>query len=148
MTARRQSAQKGMVLIEALLGILIFSIGILAMLGMQSVGMQTTVDAKYRSDAAYLANEVISQMWVDQGGVSQNNLPKYDTTNATAYAPRDNWIAEVQSTLPNATGANAPVITVSGSPPSQVAVTVKWQRPGGTPSQQTMIAEIKGASTN
>nr|MDA8109387.1 type IV pilus modification protein PilV [Betaproteobacteria bacterium] len=72
-SARPQSAQHGMVLIEALVGILIFSIGILAMLGMQAVGVQTTVDAKYRSDAAFLANQIVSQMWVNQA-----NLASYD----------------------------------------------------------------------
>jgi len=130
-----------MMLIEALIGILIFSTGILAMLGMQAVGIQTTVDAKYRSDAAFLANQVVSEMWVDQ-----TNLASYDTSGA-GYAPRDAWVAQVQSSLPKATGANAPTITVTGAPPSQVSVTVYWQRPGDTTvSRQTVIAQIKCSS--
>ena len=142
MSARPHSAQKGMVLIEALIGILIFSIGILAMLGMQSVGMQTTVDAKYRSDAAFLANQIISQIWVDQV-----DLGRYDTTGA-AYAPRDAWVAQVQGSLPKATGANAPTITVAGTPATQVTVALYWQKPGDpTVSKQIVVANIKGATS-
>ena len=134
MSARPHSAQQGMVLIEALVGILIFSIGILAMLGMQAVGVQTTVDAKYRSDAAFLANQVVSQMWVDQA-----NLASYDTTGG-AYAPRDSWVTQVQNSLPKASGANAPTITVAGR---QVTVTVRWQKPGDpTVSKQIVIAQV------
>lgn len=141
MTARFRTGQQGVMLIEALVGILIFSIGILAMLGMQSVGMQTTVDAKYRSDAAYLANQVVSQMWVDQ-----LNLGSW-ATSAGAYAPRDSWIAQVQGSLPKATGANAPTIAVVGSPTNLVTVTVFWQKPGdATRSQQIMTAQIKCAT--
>ncbi len=137
-SARPQSAQHGMVLIEALVGILIFSIGILAMLGMQAVGVQTTVDAKYRSDAAFLANQIVSQMWVNQA-----NLASYDTTGGS-YAPRDSWVAQVQSSLPHATGANAPTIAVAGQ---QVTVTVFWQKPGDpTVSRQTVIAQIHSAA--
>ena len=43
-TRRRQG---GVMLLEVLIGILIFSIGILAMLGMQAIGMRNTVEAKY-----------------------------------------------------------------------------------------------------
>ena len=138
MTSRPHPTQSGMILIEALVGILIFSIGILAMLGMQTVGIQTTVDAKYRSDAAFLANQVVSEIWVDQ-----NNIASYDTT-ASSYAPRDAWVAQVQSSLPKATGANAPTITVTASPQSKVTVTVYWQKPGDPlVNRQTVIAHIK-----
>jgi type IV pilus assembly protein PilV len=142
MTAHPKSAQQGMMLIEALVGILIFSIGILAMLGMQSVGIQTTVDAKFRSDAAFLANELVSQMWVDQA-----NLTSYATAGGP-YAPRDAWVAEVQSALPHSSGLNAPTIAVVGSPSNQVTVTVYWQKQGDpTRSQQIVMAQIKGATS-
>jgi len=59
--------QGGVVLIEALLGILIFSIGILALIGMQSVAVKNTVDARYRTEAAYLATQMTSQIRLDYG---------------------------------------------------------------------------------
>jgi type IV pilus assembly protein PilV len=45
----RRGEQQGVMMIEVLIGILIFSIGILAMLGMQTMAMRATVDAKYRA---------------------------------------------------------------------------------------------------
>jgi type IV pilus assembly protein PilV len=110
-------------LIEALIGILIFSIGILALIGMQAAAMRNTTDAKYRSEAGFLANQIVSQMWVDRVA-----LPSYDTDNATAYANRDDWKTRVARLLPQGTG----VIQVGDTVPTadQVTVTVTWQQPG------------------
>ena len=127
--------QGGIVLLEALIGILIFSLGVLAMLGMQAVGMRTVIDAKYRSEAAFLASEIVSEMWVDRP-----DLASYDTTSGSGTPELASWIAQVQNTLPQATGANAPTIVVSGQ---QVTITVGWQRPGvATASREILIAQI------
>jgi type IV pilus assembly protein PilV len=127
----RPASQSGVMLLEVLIGILIFSIGILAMLGMQATAIRATVDAKYRTEASFLANEIIGQMWVDR-------------TNLASYAtPPTAWVTRVQTLLPNATGANAPTITIAGS---QVTVTVRWQRPASdTVSNHTATANINGS---
>lgn len=131
-------SQHGVMLIEALIGILVFSIGILAMLGMQATAIRATIDAKYRSEASFLANEIIGRMWVDRA-----NLAGYATAGATCPAdPPCTWVVRVQSLLPQATGAEAPSIAVSGQ---QVTVTVRWKRPGETaPSNHTATTEING----
>jgi type IV pilus assembly protein PilV len=51
-------------LIEALIALLIFSVGILGIVGLQASAVNTSADAKYRSEAALLANELIGRMWV------------------------------------------------------------------------------------
>ena len=56
-------------LLEALVAILIFSIGILAMVAMQAVAIKQTGDANYRTRATLLANRLIGQMWVSSGDV-------------------------------------------------------------------------------
>ena len=60
-----QKHQSGMMLLEALLGILIFSIGILAMVAMQARSVSTLADAQYRVEAVNLANRLLSQIWVN-----------------------------------------------------------------------------------
>jgi type IV pilus assembly protein PilV len=50
-------------LLEALIGILIFSLGILSLVALQATSIQLTSDAKYRTDASLLANRLIGQMW-------------------------------------------------------------------------------------
>src|SRR5262249_9395470 len=106
---RAYGHQAGVMLIEALIGILIFSIGILAVLGMQGAAIKNTTDARYRSEAAFLATQVVGQMWVDMA-----NLASYDTDNAVAYAPRDTWVNNVATTLPGITvgGTRTPTIQV------------------------------------
>jgi len=130
--------QSGVMLLEVLVGILIFSIGIVAMLGMQATAMRATVDAKYRTEASFLANEIIGQMWVDR-----TNLALYQTPASCPAGKPCAWISRVQSLLPNSSGANDPTITVAGS---QVTVTVRWRRPGeSTDSNHVATATINGS---
>ncbi|MBK8577809.1 MAG: type IV pilus modification protein PilV [Candidatus Accumulibacter sp.] len=56
-------AQAGVMLLEALIAILIFSLGILSLVALQGTSIQLTSDAKYRTDATLLANRLIGQMW-------------------------------------------------------------------------------------
>jgi type IV pilus assembly protein PilV len=135
---RTQRFQSGVMLIEALLGILIFSIGILALLGMQSVAMRATIDAKYRSEAGFLANEIVGVMWSDPA-----NLGSYATASCGSTPRCDAWVTRVENRLPNATGANAPTIAIGGVNNRQVTVTVFWQPPGGAPvSKHEVVAQI------
>jgi len=55
--------QSGVMLIEALIGILIFSIGILAMIALQAASISATADAQYRVEAVNLANQMMGQIW-------------------------------------------------------------------------------------
>lgn len=129
---------EGVMLLEALIGLLIFSIGILALLGMQAAAMRATVDAKYRSEAAFLANEVIGMMWVDR-----TNLGQYDDANCSGYTACNDWVTRLQAKLPNATGGNAPSIAIAGQ---QATVTIKWQRPGESgASQHIAVAQINNS---
>jgi len=141
MNIKPASQQKGVMLLEALVGILIFSIGILAMLGMQAVGIRNTMDSKYRSEAAYLANEIVGQMWVDR-----SNIASYDDSGA-GNARRTAWNTRVASLMPQdpaSPSTTAPTITISGR---QATVTVRWKPPGETTiSQYVMVAQINDPS--
>ena len=117
-------SQSGVMLIEALIGILIFSIGILALIGMQATAMKNTTDARYRSEAAFLANQIIGQMWVDRAHLESYPSP--------GYAPRDKWAATVAATLPGVdpAGPLAPTIALNAANNNQVTVIIQWQQPG------------------
>jgi type IV pilus assembly protein PilV len=132
---RKAKNQAGVMLIEALIGILIFSIGILALLGMQSSAIRNTTDARYRSEASYLASQIVGQMWVD---IKQ--LPSYDTANLAAYPARDAWVTRVATMMPGvaAGGALSPTIQV-GPTPGEVRVLVQWQQPGEVQTRQMLI---------
>ncbi|MCU0869360.1 MAG: hypothetical protein MUF30_07100 [Burkholderiales bacterium] len=59
----RVSRQRGVMLIEALLGILIFSLGIMALIGLQAQSIRNSSEAKYRADASFLADQIIGRIW-------------------------------------------------------------------------------------
>ena len=118
--------QRGATLLEALIGILIFSIGILALVGMQALAIKHMSDAKYRSDAAFFANEIIGQMWVNRGSLGTTYA---FSGSGTPPAAIDGWVTSIRNGLPGVTpAANLPIITVVGT---TVTITVFWQLPGG-----------------
>ena len=135
----RQS-QQGVMLIEALVAILLFALGIVAVMGLQANMIAQTTQAKYRVDASYLANQIIGQMWVDR-----TNLPNYDTASG-ASSNMTSWRTRVAATLPGITvgGTNSPQITVAGQ---QVSITISWRLPGAdtTTRQYSVVAQINGS---
>jgi type IV pilus assembly protein PilV len=62
-TGRLRARARGFTLIEILVSLLIFSVGILGMAGFQAMSTRNSVDASERSRAALMANEVIAKMW-------------------------------------------------------------------------------------
>lgn len=114
--------QKGVMLLEALIGILIFSIGILAVVAMQTVAVKTVAESKYRMDASFLANEIIGQMWGNRANLASYAYAGSGTPSATLQP----WITKVSASLPGV-AANRPTIVVDAG--NVVTVTIFWQHP-------------------
>ena len=91
-------SQSGVMLIEALIALLIFSIGILGIIGLQASAVQQSTDAKNRAEAAYLADQLMGQMWVDNRAVP-NLQAKYQScgSSCTGYWA---WYGTVKTVLP------------------------------------------------
>ena len=133
-------AQTGAFLLEALIGILIFSLGILGIVGLQAQAIRFTNDSEYRAEAVYLANRLISEMWADDRTTLRAN---YDSAvGGPKYAL---FKADVLRRLPSAPAVN-PVVKVDTPdlPPrvtktsSVVQVQIFWQLPG-EPTQHNYI---------
>src|SRR5471030_755365 len=60
---RAKTQQTGSMILEAMIAILIFSMGILALIGMQATAINSVSDAKYRSTAGFLADQMIGTVW-------------------------------------------------------------------------------------
>ena len=61
-----RAAQGGVIIVEVLIAVLIFSFGILGVINLQANAIKLNADAKLRTDASYLAGQIISQMWIDR----------------------------------------------------------------------------------
>lgn len=132
------SLQSGVMLLEALLGILIFTIGILGLMGMQAAATRVAADAKYRSEAGLYADQIVNQMWAD-------NKATLATDYATGGTKYQAWYAEMTAAgtgLPGAElSANAPTVTVAAG--NVVTVTIRWQAPGESAAHRyVVIAQI------
>lgn len=132
---RIKTKQAGSVILEALIAILIFSIGILALVGMQAAAINNVADAKYRSSAGFLANQIVGTIWATRLGTTVANASNVmaatpdstfacnpcGTANGNAYTQA--WVASgVAAELPNGTAS----IVISGA---VVTVTLGWQPP-------------------
>lgn len=95
-------------LLEALIAILIFSIGILAIVALQAVSIKLAGDAKYRSDAALLAEEMLAQMWVSDR--TPATLSALFATNADACSAQTAGIAAAATAC---TACNADVTSAA-----------------------------------
>lgn len=119
------TSQQGVVLLEALVAILIFSMGILAVVGLQAAMIKNTSDSKFRADASYIAQQRVGEMWVDQA-------------NLAAFGETD---TDISALLPNGTRTT----TRDPANPNQFTVRVTWQQPGDSETHNlTTIARITG----
>jgi len=82
--------QKGVALIEALVAVLIFSFGVLGLIGLEASAINFSVDAENRTRATELANDVASAIWLNNlnGAVSITALQTAcTTTTSSVYLP-------------------------------------------------------------
>ena len=106
---RRPAGQRGVALIEVMVGLLIFLVGVLGIIGLQAKAIQITVQAEDRSRAALLANDLVAQMWAKRS----TDLPEKDVSD---------WKARVAASLP---AASASVGSASGV----ATVKIEWKSP-------------------
>jgi len=111
--ALERRAERGVTLLEVLVSLLVFSIGILGMVALQARSVQYSVDAEDRTRAAAVANEVVSTMW-------SQRLLDLPAATITAMQARVN---NAPDGLPNA------AIAVAGAASGVATVRIEWKSP-------------------
>jgi len=125
------SDTRGIVMLDALIAIVIFSIGILGMVHLLSAAVGLTGAAKYRTDAAMLADQVIAQMWASDTSIGGSLGTNFSSPSGSAYKAWASGVTTLTSYsgLPGAKGT-PPKIVVDGN--NNVTVTIYWQSPEDT----------------
>jgi type IV pilus assembly protein PilV len=157
--------QSGIALLEALIGILLFSLGILAMVAMQAASVNAVADAQYRIEAVNATNELLARMWtaVDRTNATtvQNSLLTFE--HQTSGAPAEcnfsgnpattvavtDWLTHLNTggvnggpLLPGATPAMQQIEVDTGVS-NRVTITLCWQAPNDTtPRRHTVVGYI------
>lgn len=143
-----RNKQRGSFVLEALIAILLFAIGILAIIGLQAASIRNAAGAKYRTDASLLANQIIGQMWVTDKtnatlsscfngpGATSGVCPTAGTMDYTT------WATAVASAVPGISGsANKPSVSINAN--NVATVTVYWQAPNeNAPHNYSTVARI------
>jgi type IV pilus assembly protein PilV len=112
--------QAGFSLIEVLTAILIFSLGILGLVGLQTQAIQFSTSAEDSNRAAMLANEIVATMWVNQSATVPDAA-------LTAWQAR---VADPKvDGLPNGVGD----VDVAGN---QATITITWRAPNAPAGSQ------------
>lgn len=112
--------ERGASLVEGMIAILIFSIGILGLMALYGASIKNSTDAQYRSEASYLVNSVIAKMRLHDAGTVTADFASPD---GAQYLQ---WLADMataNAALPGM-GTNPPTIIFLGR---QATVTVSWQ---------------------
>lgn len=145
--------QSGVVLLEALISLLIFSLGIIGLISLQAASVASTTDAKNRADAAFLANQIIGQMWVAKDVAS---LAAFDLNSGAAPCtggapaaghPAEDWANQVSKLLPGMPSGKGQSIVVDAVTPGLVTVTVCWHPNDGSADHvHTVSAMIQNSN--
>jgi type IV pilus assembly protein PilV len=129
--------QRGIVLVEVLVAILLFILGVVGLVGLQSSMTRAQTEAKIRADATFLATEVMGRLWSDV-----NNVSLYNGGGCAGLPRCKEWQDKVSRELPGGTGA----ITVDALT-GDVAVTVSWSLPSGETHQYVANTTVIKAGT-
>jgi type IV pilus assembly protein PilV len=148
-TARRHAT--GIALVEALVAVVVFAIGVLGIVGMQARSVQVVAEATHRADATRFAAELIARMRIADAATRAHVFD-----SASAGAGYRQWAAALTAgphALPGA-AAHPPTVSVvitrfplSGPAGgvlsvADVTVTIHWQSAGLPPSRQVTTARI------
>jgi type IV pilus assembly protein PilV len=130
-TSTSPETQSGSFILEALVSVLIFAIGLIALMGMAGQAVNQVGQTKFRNDASNLAGELTGQMWVGTAtlvdfAIDEAADPNVDCPNDNAGTAAVAWLTRTKSVLP--TGCATVIITVGAGadPATQVDIDISW----------------------
>jgi type IV pilus assembly protein PilV len=122
-TSTSPERQSGSFILEALVSVLIFAVGLIALMGMAGQAVNQVGQSKFRNDASNLAGELAGQMWVGASTLTDFTIAAdepYTSCPVTGLAaPASAWLTRTKSLLPK----GCATVTVAGT---LVDIDVSW----------------------
>ena len=136
-------------LLEALVALLIFAVGVLGLVGLQSTSVKQATAAEYRSTAVLQANDLISRMWISDRFVTDwSNQFGSSPAGAGYTAWKDAW----GNALPGSSSSdNAPQVSfetvpggIAGTRGTILAtIVIRWKAPSDDQQRKyTVVAQL------
>lgn len=141
--ARRALRAAGFTMIEVLVSLLVFSLGVLALVQIQGTAVRMSSDARDRAIATFLADQLLARMLISDPATSTSFAHKSSGTTACAPSGSEStnavvteWLAEVAQQLPGASSALQQVVVNAAT--GEVTVRLCWQN-GDDPARNLAV---------
>jgi type IV pilus assembly protein PilV len=112
---KTRSGQCGGVLLEILVSVLLFALGIVALVGLQGRSLVTTSDVQYRAEAMHLSSAYLGKIWAaaSTGLTGTQIQTRFDSGNAGAEYNRFSAQVTGDSGFQGIPGGVAPTVTIT-----------------------------------
>lgn len=159
-----RAPQRGFFLIEAMVAILIFALGILGLVAMGGTAVSSQSDAQYRTDASSLADAIAGQiaLSIDRTGADEITRAANKTASlapfahnpggadcgafaggATGPGPVLDLVNRAQSILPGATAAYQQIVIGGAGSFNRVKITLCWKTASdAAPRRHTVVTYV------
>lgn len=117
--------QSGFMLIEVMVAVVVLSLGLLGLAGLQAVNLKANANASLRSQAVILAADMLDRVRANSSNVASYALamhasaPTLGVTPTVANSDLSTWLTNVADAMPGGDGS----IVVNGR---TVTVTIQW----------------------
>jgi type IV pilus assembly protein PilV len=142
---RPRHASNGFALIEVMVSVLLFAIGILGLVGLQASMMQAQTASKVRADAANLADELTAIIWSDM-----NNIAAYTAAGCAGNARCNGWLTKLPNVLPGGTLQTLTIdlggTSITNQDYGLITITLNWTLPNGGTHTYTTISNVVPAA--
>ena len=133
--------ERGMTLVEALVALVVLSVGLLGVAGLQLSSLRNNHNAHLRSQATALAYDIMDRMRANRvaARAGEYNVAIDGTISGATIAATDvnAWRAALAATLPAGEGA---VDLVAGT--NQVTITIQWSERVTEQSNEDSVVEF------
>lgn len=134
--------QTGFTLIEALVAIVIISIGLLGLIGLQTASLNNTQVSANSSQASIAAESMASRMRANRKGVKNGDYDRLQTDSIASSPNCHNsqctpqqvaiydliqWKQALNYSLPNAVGSIKRIKGSASTPPYRFRITISWR---------------------
>lgn len=117
------SISKGFTLVEVLVTVVIFSVGLLGLAGLQATGIKYNHSSLLRSQATLLAYDITDSMRANRSNVADYGLAQsagpYSSPTTVVQEDINQWLTKLSQALPSGDGA----VTINGN---RVTVEIWW----------------------
>lgn len=125
--------QRGFSMMEVLVAVLVFSLGVLGLVRLQATAVRMSTDARQRSEATFLADQLLARMLIADPATAATfahrpggTVSCAPTGTASTNAIVTDWLTQVTATFPRAVAGEQQIVVTTGAA-TDVTVRLCWK---------------------